>query len=112
MNKVILADSAGFCFGVQRAVDEAIKVQKQYDKKIYTLGPLIHNNDVVNYLQENNIHVIDFDNAMKLEKGDELGRFYLGSTAVVLFEKDKMQWDQAFKANSTVVMGEALGHLI
>lgn len=50
--------------------------------------------------------------AMKLEKGDELGRFYLGSTAVVLFEKDKMQWDQAFKANSTVVMGEALGHLI
>lgn len=50
--------------------------------------------------------------AMKLEKGDELGRFYLGSTAVVLFEKDKMQWDQSFKANSTVVMGEALGHLI
>ena len=50
--------------------------------------------------------------AMKLEKGDELGRFYLGSTAVVLFEKDKMHWDQAFKANSTVVMGEALGHLI
>lgn len=50
--------------------------------------------------------------AMKLEKGDELGRFYLGSTAVVLFEKDKIQWDQAFKANSTVVMGEALGHLI
>ena len=56
MSKVILADSAGFCFGVQRAVDEAIKVQKQYNKKIYTLGPLIHNNDVVNYLKENNIH--------------------------------------------------------
>lgn len=49
---------------------------------------------------------------LKLEKGDELGRFYLGSTAVVLFEKDKIQWDQAFKANSTVVMGEALGHTI
>ena len=49
---------------------------------------------------------------MKLEKGDELGRFYLGSTAVVLFEKDKMQWDEAFKAHSMVVMGEALGHTI
>lgn len=46
---------------------------------------------------------------LELEKGAELGRFYLGSTAVILFEKDKMQWDAAFKANSVVVMGEALG---
>ena len=47
-----------------------------------------------------------------LDKGAELGRFYLGSTAVVLFEKDKMTWDAAFKANSTVVMGEAMGHTV
>jgi len=47
---------------------------------------------------------------MKLEKGAELGRFYLGSTAVVLFEKDKMAWEKQFKANSVVVMGEKLGH--
>lgn len=47
-----------------------------------------------------------------LEKGAELGRFYLGSTAVILFEQDKMVWDAAFKANSTVVMGEALGHTV
>jgi len=47
-----------------------------------------------------------------LEKGAELGRFYLGSTAVILFEQDKMLWDEAFKANSTVVMGEALGHSV
>lgn len=49
---------------------------------------------------------------LKLEKGDELGRFYLGSTAVILFEQDKIQWDEAFKANSVVVMGEALGHTL
>ena len=49
---------------------------------------------------------------LQLEKGDELGRFYLGSTAVVLFEPNKINWDDAFKANSTVVMGEALGHTI
>ncbi|MFU9045646.1 archaetidylserine decarboxylase [Acinetobacter tibetensis] len=47
-----------------------------------------------------------------LEKGAELGRFYLGSTAIVLFEHNKMQWDAQFKANSTVVMGEALGHTL
>ena len=45
MSKVILAENAGFCFGVQRAVEEAIKVQKQYNKKIP--WALIHNNDVV-----------------------------------------------------------------
>lgn len=49
---------------------------------------------------------------LKLEKGDELGRFYLGSTAIVLFEQDKMKWDEQFKANSVVVMGEALGHTL
>lgn len=49
---------------------------------------------------------------MQLDKGAELGRFYLGSTAVVLFEKDKMVWEEQFKANSTVVMGERLGHSV
>ena len=46
---------------------------------------------------------------MALEKGSELGRFYLGSTAIILFEQDKIAWDTTFKANSAVVMGEALG---
>ena len=30
--KVLLAENAGFCFGVKRAVDEAIKTQKQFNK--------------------------------------------------------------------------------
>ncbi|MEX5538730.1 phosphatidylserine decarboxylase, partial [Pseudomonas syringae] len=46
---------------------------------------------------------------LDLEKGDELGRFYLGSTAIVLFEENVMQWDDVFKAESHVVMGERLG---
>ena len=49
---------------------------------------------------------------LKLEKGAELGRFYLGSTAVILFEKDKIEWEQRFKAESVVVMGERMGHTI
>ncbi len=47
-----------------------------------------------------------------LEKGAELGRLYLGSAAVVLFEENKMQWDAEFKANSVVEMGKALGHTL
>jgi 4-hydroxy-3-methylbut-2-enyl diphosphate reductase len=70
MRKVVLAQNAGFCFGVQRAVDEALKIQEEYNKKIYTLGPLIHNNDVVKYLESNNIFSIDFDNIDELNKGD------------------------------------------
>lgn len=49
---------------------------------------------------------------LKLEKGAELGRFYLGSTAVILFEKDKIEWEQRFKAESVVVMGERMGHTV
>lgn len=70
MSNVKLADNAGFCFGVQRAVEEAIKIQKKYDKKIYTLGPLIHNNDVVKYLEENNIFAIELGNIDKLHNDD------------------------------------------
>ncbi len=70
MREVILAQNAGFCFGVQRAVDEAIKIQEKHNKKIYTLGPLIHNNDVVKYLESNNIFSIEFEDITKLSKGD------------------------------------------
>ncbi|MDW8801943.1 bifunctional 4-hydroxy-3-methylbut-2-enyl diphosphate reductase/30S ribosomal protein S1 [Clostridium sp. A1-XYC3] len=68
--KVTLADKAGFCFGVKRAVEEAINTQKKYNKKIYTLGPLIHNNDVVTYLKENNIYPIEMDGLSNLSKED------------------------------------------
>ncbi|CUN58383.1 4-hydroxy-3-methylbut-2-enyl diphosphate reductase IspH [Clostridium disporicum] len=68
--KVILAESAGFCFGVQRAVDQTVKIQKDYGKKIYTLGPLIHNNDVVKYLENNDVFSISIDNIDELSKGD------------------------------------------
>src|SRR5665647_509582 len=72
MRKIILADSAGFCFGVKRAVDTAINMKKKYNSKIYTLGPLIHNNDVVNFLKENLIYPIELNNIDKLEENDTL----------------------------------------
>lgn len=70
MKEVILAQNAGFCFGVKRAVEEALKVQKQEGKKIYTLGPLIHNNDVVKFLETNNIYSIKLEDINKLNKND------------------------------------------
>lgn len=70
MREVILAKNAGFCFGVQRAVEEALKIQKEYNQKIYTLGPLIHNNDVVKFLENNDIFSIELENVDELKKGD------------------------------------------
>ncbi|MDO5516683.1 MAG: bifunctional 4-hydroxy-3-methylbut-2-enyl diphosphate reductase/30S ribosomal protein S1 [Clostridium sp.] len=70
MREVKLAKNAGFCFGVQRAVDEAIKIQSEYNKKIYTLGPLIHNTDVVKFLEKNDIFSIELNEIDKLQQGD------------------------------------------
>ena len=70
MSEVILAKNSGFCFGVSRAVNEALKIQKEHNTKIYTLGPLIHNNDVVKFLEENNIFSIELENIDKLNMGD------------------------------------------
>src|SRR5690606_41656329 len=47
--------------------------------------------------------------AIELIKGDEMGRFKLGSTAVVLFAKDKVRWHEAYQAGSPTVMGVSLG---
>lgn len=44
-----------------------------------------------------------------LSKGDEMGRFKLGSTAVLLFAKDVMQWDESFARNSPVEVGKKIG---
>ncbi|GAA0857623.1 MULTISPECIES: bifunctional 4-hydroxy-3-methylbut-2-enyl diphosphate reductase/30S ribosomal protein S1 [Clostridium] len=70
MKKVILAENAGFCFGVQRAVETSIDIKKKYNKKIYTLGPLIHNSDVVAFLEQNDIYAIDYENINDLQEGD------------------------------------------
>jgi len=45
-----LAKSAGFCFGVSRAV-ELVEQAAQSGKKVATLGPIIHNRHVVNKLR-------------------------------------------------------------
>jgi phosphatidylserine decarboxylase len=47
-----------------------------------------------------------------LKKGEEMGRFNMGSTIIVLFGKDKMQWDSKFKADQLVKLGEMIGRLV
>ncbi|MBU2886631.1 phosphatidylserine decarboxylase [Gilvimarinus agarilyticus] len=48
---------------------------------------------------------------VQLNKGEEMGRFKLGSTAIVLFGKDCVDWEAALEAGSATVMGEKLGRV-
>ena len=57
MKRLIVAKSAGFCFGVKRAVDT---VYEQTGKKnVYTFGPIIHNEEVVKDLEKKGVFVIN-----------------------------------------------------
>lgn len=49
--------------------------------------------------------------AIHLNKGDELGRFLLGSTAIVLFPEGAVNWHVELGATSPVQMGQAIGHI-
>lgn len=55
--EVVLAKSAGFCFGVKRAVDQVYE-QIDMGKTIYTFGPIVHNEEVVKDLEEKGVRVI------------------------------------------------------
>jgi phosphatidylserine decarboxylase len=53
--------------------------------------------------------VTDYSDAdITLKKGDELGRFKVGSTVILTFAKDAINWRQQFVASATTVMGEAI----
>ena len=56
--EVILAKSAGFCFGVKRAVDTVYE-QTGTGGKIYTYGPIIHNEEVVRDLEQKGVTVLE-----------------------------------------------------
>ncbi len=56
--KVTTAKSAGFCFGVKRAVEQVYHQLEQGRKPVYTYGPIIHNDQVVGELEERGVRVI------------------------------------------------------
>jgi (E)-4-hydroxy-3-methyl-but-2-enyl pyrophosphate reductase len=57
--KVVLAPTAGFCFGVKRALEMVLKAINENQSKIYTYGPLIHNPQVLDLLRERGITVLE-----------------------------------------------------
>ena len=69
--QVIKAKTAGFCFGVKRAVDTVYEqVRQNSGEKIYTYGPIIHNKEVVRDLEEKGVIVLRSKEELEaLERG-------------------------------------------
>ncbi|HOD71308.1 MAG TPA: 4-hydroxy-3-methylbut-2-enyl diphosphate reductase [Deltaproteobacteria bacterium] len=69
--KITIARYAGFCFGVRRAIDITFKVrQKNPHKKIYTLGQIIHNPQVIEALKRRGIGIVHDTDDERLKAGD------------------------------------------
>ena len=62
--EVILAEHAGFCFGVRRAVEQVYE-QAATGKPIYTYGPIIHNEEVVKDLERKGVQVIETEEQLR-----------------------------------------------
>ncbi len=71
--EVTVAKSAGFCFGVKRAVEKVYE-QTGKGKKIYTYGPIIHNGEVVRDLEKRGVTVV--------ESVKELERLHEGTVVI------------------------------
>jgi (E)-4-hydroxy-3-methyl-but-2-enyl pyrophosphate reductase/ribosomal protein S1 len=59
-----IAKSAGFCFGVQRAVD-VVYEQIEKGEHVYTFGPIIHNEEVVADLNKKGVRIIENPEELK-----------------------------------------------
>jgi phosphatidylserine decarboxylase len=66
-------------------------------------------NGVINPPRTANIRSWSYEN-IQLKQGDEMGRFLLGSTVVMLFEKDKLQFNPTWQAAKPIKLGEMMGN--
>ena len=69
--KITTAKTAGFCFGVKRAIDTVYEqIEKNHNGPIYTYGPIIHNQEVIKDLENRGVHVIDEEEELeRLQQG-------------------------------------------
>ena len=57
---ITLAEHSGFCYGVKTALQKTLKTVEEYEgtgRRVYTFGPIIHNDDVVNDLNMRGVQI-------------------------------------------------------
>ena len=122
--KVLLAKTAGFCFGVKRAVDTVYQqVEENKDCKIYTFGPIIHNDEVIKDMQTKGVTVLEGEEDLPKAKNgiviirshgvpkricdrmDELGIQYVDATCPFVKKIHKIAMEKAEEGAFLVVIG-------
>ena len=63
--KILVARTAGFCFGVKRAVEKVYEQVSMGKQNIYTYGPIIHNEEVVTDLEKKGVRVLENEQELK-----------------------------------------------
>ncbi|UNC92481.1 bifunctional 4-hydroxy-3-methylbut-2-enyl diphosphate reductase/30S ribosomal protein S1 [Candidatus Contubernalis alkaliaceticus] len=84
--KIKFAEHAGFCIGVERALKMALEKADEGDI-IFTLGPLVHNQQVVDFLKQRNINYVD--TLGEIEEGTVIFRSHGVPPEVVKEAEDK-----------------------
>ena len=123
--EVIRAKSAGFCFGVKRAVEtvyEQVEIEKE--KQIYTYGPIIHNAEVVKDMETHGVKVINSEEELNgLEDGlviirshgvpkricdslEERGIKYVDATCPFVKRIHKIVNEESAKGNQIIIIGD------
>lgn len=119
--QIKVADTAGFCFGVNRAVDLVYKMVED-GKNVCTLGPIIHNQQVVDDLTSRGVKIVeDVTNTPKdctlvvrthgvpravLEKADSLGIAYCNATCPFVMKIHKIVSENSKGDNIILIAGD------
>lgn len=121
--KIVLAKNAGFCRGVKNAVDTALKLAEEYGK-IFTLGELVHNELVTEYLKSRGAECISLEDAENLKAGDvalirahgipkefeselrERGVLLFDATCPVVKRNQKLAQERADSGDDIIIVGD------
>ncbi len=91
--QIKVAKSAGFCFGVQRAVDTVYEQIEKGVRPIYTYGPIIHNEVVVQDLEKKGVKVLNSQQELEaLEEGTVIIRSHgVGRSIYEILQRKNLQ---------------------
>lgn len=124
MKELHVAETAGFCFGVKRAVDIAEKNLAMHEKKIYMLGPIIHNTPLIQKMEREGAVVISDlsqvqqrDNACVLirahglpkrgyEEIEQAGLSYIDATCPFVKKIHQIVEEHYQKGETIIIIGE------
>lgn len=88
--EIIRAEKMGFCFGVQEAIKIAEeRIEKSNGSKIYILGMLVHNKEVMNALKQKDIEIVEENEIDTLKRGDIVVVRAHGTTKLIYEQLEK-----------------------